>query len=188
MQGRVGFSTLCGAAMLLSVAIVPMPAGAHVVFDKPEVAPGELATAALRVTHGCNGSSTTRIEITIPDEITRVNPRALSGWIVSRQMRRLEQPITQHGTQITEVISKLVWTGGPLMDGEYQEFEFRYQAPSQPDRTIYFPVEQVCEQGKTSWTNIPRIGQRWGDVKEPAPYIRVILPAVIASPARARRP
>ena len=46
--------------------------------------------------------------------------------------------------------------------------------PAQPKQTLYFPVVQECEQGVHRWIEIPAAGQHWGDLKEPAPFVRVI--------------
>jgi periplasmic copper chaperone A len=152
-------------------------AQAHVVFDVNQVGAGQLSLGALRVSHGCNGTPTTRIEVTIPEGVTRVVPRALSGWTISTQTRKLAVPITLHGQQVSEVTSKINWSGGGLPDNLYEQFEFRFQAPMAAGRVMYFPVEQTCITGATSWSNIPRTGQRWEEVATPAPFI-TIMPSV----------
>jgi periplasmic copper chaperone A len=155
-------------------SVLAISAQAHVVFDVNQVPAGQLSLGALRVSHGCNGSPTTRIEVTLPDGVTRVVPRALSGWTISTQTRKLAAPITLHGQQVSEVTSKIIWSGGGLPDNLYEQFEFRYQAPMTAGRVLYFPVEQTCANGATSWSNIPRTGQRWEELATPAPFITIM--------------
>jgi periplasmic copper chaperone A len=155
------------------LALLASSAHSHVVFDVPKTGAGELTLAALRVSHGCDGSPTKQIEVTIPEGVTRVIPRAASGWTVSTQTRRLATPITLHGRQVSEVTSKIIWTGGQLPDLLYEEFEFRFAAPRAPGQVLYFPVQQTCEQGSTNWQAVPRAGQKWEDLTNPAPFIAI---------------
>jgi uncharacterized protein YcnI len=153
---------------------VSAPAGAHVVFANPEVVAGGRATAALRIGHGCEGTATTSIAVTIPEGVTRVSPRALAGWTITIETRQLERPVMQHGFEVNEVVSRIVWSGGSVPDDNYEEFEFRFSAPDTPNQTIYFPVEQRCERGAWNWTSIPAAGDRWEDMDTPAPFFRIL--------------
>jgi periplasmic copper chaperone A len=164
-------SPICLAMIVISVAT---PSFAHVVFTNPEVVAGQRSSAGLIITHGCNGTPTTRISITIPEGVTRVLPRALAGWRVSVEKRPLATPIMLHGERVTEVTSKITWSGGSLEDGSYEEFDFRYSAPNAAGQTLYFPVEQLCQTGSYSWSKVPAAGQSWGSLDTPAPFIKVI--------------
>lgn len=150
------------------------PAHAHAVFTNPQVIAGERSDAGLIITHGCDGSPTTSVTIAIPEGVTRVLPRALAGWTVSVEKRPLATPVMLHGERVTEVTSKITWSGGRLNDALYEEFDFRYSAPNTPGQTLYFPAEQRCEVGSISWSKIPATGQAWGSLDTPAPFIKVL--------------
>lgn len=160
-------------AMTVSAGLAT-PAGAHVAFASPEVTAGGRGSAALRVGHGCNGSPTTEIAVTIPDGVTRVTPRALAGWTVTIEKRQLDVPVLINGFEVREVVSRIIWSGGSLPDDVYEEFDFRFTAPDTPGTVIYFPVEQKCQQGSWSWSSIPGPGERWEEMDTPAPFFRIL--------------
>jgi periplasmic copper chaperone A len=169
-------STKAGSLTLLLSIVFVAPASAHVVFANPQTMAGTRSTAALLVTHGCDGAPTRSVAITIPDGVTRVSPRELAGWTINIEKRRLDTPIMQHGFEVSEVVSKIIWSGGRVGDANFQEFEFRFSAPNQVGQRLYFPVEQVCTRGVTNWASIPKEGESWDQLDTPAPYI-LIMPA-----------
>lgn len=159
--------------VLLLSLIMPQAATAHVVFNEAQVKPGELATFGLRVTHGCSGTPTTEIRVHLPEGITRVTPRALSGWDVSVVKRPLPAPVTLHGQTLTETVASLIWRGGAVPDFAFEQFEFRALVPQTPGATLYFPVEQICADGRHDWKAIPATPAEWGALKEPAPFVTI---------------
>lgn len=146
---------------------------AHVVMSNPQILAGQRGETGLIITHGCNGLPTTSVSVSIPEGVTRVLPRALAGWNVRVEKRRLETPILLHGETVTEVTSKITWSGGQLEDALYQSFEFRYSAPDAPGQTLYFPTEQKCEVGGYSWSKVPALGQAWASLDTPAPFVKI---------------
>lgn len=155
----------------LAIAAGSTGASAHVVFNQANVAPNALTTLELRVTHGCDGAPTKEVRVTIPNGITRVTPRALSGWQVAVSKRRLPMPVTLHGETVTETINTITWSGGSFPDFAYQQFEIRAMMPNEPGKMLYFPIEQICETGKISWSQIPAAPAGVGTLREPAPFV-----------------
>jgi uncharacterized protein YcnI len=45
--------------------------------------------------------------------------------------------------------------------------------PEVAGQTLYFPVVQECQQGTHRWIEIPAAGQRWNDLREPAPFVKL---------------
>jgi periplasmic copper chaperone A len=168
---------------LLGFVVVALSnsASAHVVFNQSTVAPNALTTMEVRVTHGCDGAPTKEVRVKIPDGVTRVTPRALSGWQVAISKRRLAQPVTLHGGTVQETTDTITWSGGSFPDFAYQQFEIRAMMPNEPGKVLYFPVEQICETGKISWSQIPATSAGAGVLKEPAPFLTLMgAPAVPA--------
>jgi periplasmic copper chaperone A len=149
------------------------PALAHAVINQTTAEPGTLITAEARITHGCAGQATNAVTITMPEGVTRVTPRAMSGWTVAVTMRDLPAPITLHGQQITQTVDTITWTGGSVPDFAWEQFEFRFQAPATPGRVLYFPLVQTCATASERWINIPSTIADWGRTPDPAPYIQL---------------
>jgi periplasmic copper chaperone A len=167
------------ARMLLSAitSLSAVPAFAHVTAHPDNGAADSFFETKFQVPHGCGGSSTVAIRIKIPADITSVKAQMKPGWNVSIKMRKLDKPITGEGGQtITETVDEVDWHGGPLSDNLYDEFGLVMKLPPGAGKTIYFPVVQECQQGANRWINVPAAGQKWNEVREPAPFVVLTLP------------
>lgn len=40
--------------------------------------------------------------------------------------------------------------------------------------TMYWPVQQLCEQGRNDWTEVPQPGQKLSDLKAPAAMLEIM--------------
>lgn len=149
-------------------------ASAHVTSNPNEAPAGQYFTTAIRVPHGCVGSPTVALRVKIPDGVTAVKPQMKPGWTIEIRMRRLTQPVDAgHGNMITETVDEIAWRGGKLPDMYYDDFGVNMRLPMSAGATLYFPVVQECKTGVHRWIEIPAAGQSWGDLKEPAPFIRL---------------
>jgi periplasmic copper chaperone A len=158
---------------IFAVGFALSPASAHVVFNQSDVTAGALTTLELRVTHGCDGAATKEVRLKMPEGVIRVTPRALAGWQVAVTKRPLPVPLTFHGETITQTVDTIIWSGSSFPDYAYQQFEVRAMMPNGVGTTLYFPVEQICETGATSWSQIPATPEGWGALRSPAPFVKV---------------
>jgi periplasmic copper chaperone A len=165
-------SALFVSALLVAVA---GPAYAHVTANPNEAAANSYFRTALRVGHGCSGSPTIAVRVKIPDGVISAKPQVKPGWSIEIKMRKLDKPLDAgHGRMVSETVDEIAWRGGNLADAYFDEFGLSLRLPAGAGRTLYFPVVQECEQGVHRWIEIPAAGQKWDDVKEPAPFIRLI--------------
>jgi len=163
--------------LFASVLILASAASAHAhVTANPTEAPANgYVRTALRVGHGCNGSATTAVRVKIPDGVTAAKPQAKPGWAIEIKMRELDKPLDAgHGRMVGEAVDEIAWRGGPLPDAYFDEFGLSLRLPAKAGQTLYFPVVQECEQGVHRWIEIPAQGEKWDDLREPAPFIRLI--------------
>ena len=123
--------------------------------------------------HGCDGAPTTEVRVELPDGITRVTPRAVSGWAVKIEMKTLDEPIMLHGFEVTEIVGAIDWSGGSFPDHAYEQFEFRMMMPDAPDTRLDFPVRQFCDDASLHWDNIAAENEDPWSLDEPAPFIRL---------------
>jgi uncharacterized protein YcnI len=166
--------------VLVASALLVAAAGsahAHVTASPNEAPADSYFRTALRIGHGCNGTATTAVRVKIPDGVLGVKPQAKPGWTIEIRMRRLDKPVAiGHGRTVSEVVDEIAWRGGPLADAHFDEFGLSLRLPATAGRTLYFPVVQECEQGVHRWIEIPAAGQKWNDLREPAPFIRLVDP------------
>jgi periplasmic copper chaperone A len=150
-------------------------AQAHIVLEQPTAPSGSYYKATLRVTHGCNGSATKAIQVTLPEGFRGARPMPKAGWMVDAPKIKLAQPYQSHGKTIAEDVAVITWSGGPLLDAHYDEFAVMGKLPEQ-EGTLYFKVLQTCEQGQNDWSAIPQPGKTPKDYPTPAAALQVIKP------------
>ncbi len=146
-------------------------AHAHVVFDSQTAKAGEFHVAGLRIFHGCDGSPTNTVRLSIPDGVTRVRPRELEGWTVAVEMKTLETPIMLHGFEVTETVDAVVWSGGSIQDFAYQEFETHMMMPDAAGDALSFAVTQLCDEGRLDWDEKALNEEDFRTMESPAPFI-----------------
>jgi len=166
------------AVAFAGLALIPALARAHVVADPDEGAAAGYLRTAFRVTHGCKGSPTTAVTIRLPEGVVSAKPMPKPGWTIEIKTRPLDPPVDSgHGFKIREATSEVTWRGGDLDNAQFDEFVLMLRLPDLPlgkaGETIYFPTVQVCEKGENAWTGIPAAGQKWHDLAEPAPFVKI---------------
>lgn len=167
--------SLSAAILIAGLVTGAADARAHVTLNPNEAPAGTYFRTALRVGHGCSGSPTVAIRVKIPDGLTTVKPQPKPGWEITIKMRKLEKPVDAgHGRMVSEVVDEIAWRGGPLPDAHFDEFGLSMKLPATPRTTLWFPTIQECQQGVHRWIEIPTGKQNWDDLKEPAPFVRLI--------------
>ena len=151
--------------------LVAQPVNAHVTLEKPEAVAGQSYKAVLRLGHGCEGGSpTTSFSVDIPDAIALVRPMPKAGWQLKVETAPYAKPIGAHGKEVTSGVKKITWSGGRVLDGEYDEFIFVGQLRDDAAGALAFPVVQKCSKGEWRWVDVAQPGQ---PAKNPAPVLKV---------------
>ncbi len=176
------FSRLAARALpvaALASAFIAGPAAAHVTLAPNQAQAGTSIRTALRVPHGCDGSATTAIKVTIPEGVVGVKPMPKAGWTVATEIAPYAKPYTSHGKTISDGVKSITWSGGNLPDAQYEEFIFIGSVQADAGgQNLAFPVLQTCEKGATDWSEMAMQGQPMPP--RPAPLLKV---AVAAAPA-----
>ena len=166
-------SSALAAGALLAVA-VPLSASAHISVDSPSTAAGSYTVLTFALPHGCDGSATTALAISIPEQITSVTPTVNPGWDVSKVQVDLAKPITDgNGNTISTRLGQVVYTAKtPLADGLRDTFALSMQLPADAaGKTLEFPILQSCEVGETNWNQAAKADG--SEPEHPAPAITV---------------
>lgn len=163
----VGGSMLTGAAAAFG----------HVVLDQPVALGGTSYRATLRVGHGCEGSPTHTVRVTLPDGFRGAKPMPHPGWTVAIRREKLARPYTSHGREVTEDVVEVTWTAQSrehwLADAHYDEFVLRGSLP-EAATAMWFKVLQICEKGNLDWSEIPASGTSTKGLKAPAALLEVL--------------
>ncbi|KPF66989.1 nuclear export factor GLE1 [beta proteobacterium AAP99] len=170
---------------LLALALFAAQAHAHIVLEQRTAEAGSYYKATFMLTHGCDGSPTREIKVTLPEGFQRARPQPKPGWTVETQTEKLAKPYETHGKTITEDVRSVTWRGGLLSDAHFDELIIMGRLPATPGK-IYFKVEQVCEKGRHDWVAIPEPGKTLRDYKEPAAEL-TLTPRAEPAAARAHK-
>lgn len=139
-------------------------ARAHITLEY-QVAPAASSyKATFRVGHGCGASPTRQIVVLVPQGVKSASPMPKPGWAVE---------ISKAG----DAVSRISWTartpGDALAAAHYDEFVLVARLPDKAG-PLFWPVQQVCEEGRHDWTEVPRDGQARSELKSPAAYLEVL--------------
>jgi uncharacterized protein YcnI len=145
------------------------PAMAHIVLQLPDGQVGSAYRAVLVVGHGCGEDATTGVRVQVPEGFYNVKPLPKAGWTIETVTGTYETPFMNHGTEITEGIKEISWTGGSLPNAFFDEFTFRgtFGAELEEGSRFYFPVIQTCGAQEDAW--IDQSGD--DDAEFPAPSV-----------------
>lgn len=171
-RARRAFAVTALAAA--AVVAIAGPAAAHVTISPSGAAAGSYTVLTFSVPHGCDGSPTNVVTITMPPEIHSVTPTVLAGWTVAKEKEPLATPVQSgHGT-VSERVKAVVYTSttGGLPADLRAAFELSLQVPeSAAGETLAFPTVQTCAQGSAAWTELAAPGQDPHDLAKPAPLL-----------------
>jgi len=155
--------------------VAPQTLSAHVTLETRQAEPNGSYKAVLRVGHGCEGSPTTAIRVQIPEGMIAVKPMPKTGWQVATTQDKYERPYDYYGTELTEGVRQIAWTGGELRDDFYDEFVFVGRLTDfAPETVLHFPTVQECAAGAHRWIEIPTAGQDPDELDEPAPQLEIV--------------
>lgn len=172
--GRPGLvGLLAGTTLALAV---PLAAVAHVGVTPSSTAAGSTTQLTFAVGHGCDGSATTALRFTIPEEIVSVTPTVNPNWTAEKVLVDLAEPITDaHGASLVQRVGQVVYTANtPLPDGFRDTVTLQLTLPADAGgSSLVFPVLQSCEVGETDWSQVTEEGQDPHDLDFPAPVVEV---------------
>lgn len=154
-----------------------LPAAAHVTLEYRVANAGSTYKATFKVSHGCGASPIKQIVVTIPAGVETAKPMPKAGWTLEVSRAKLAASRDDHGKAATEDVTRISWAAKApadyLQNDWYDEFVLQAKLPANAG-TIYWPVSQICEEGKVDWTEVPKAGQKLGDLKNPAAALELM--------------
>ena len=184
-------SAVAAAATLSVVALGVGPAAAHVRVSSADAAPGGYGELTFRVPTESDTASTVRLAVQLPTDtpLASVSTKPLPGWTATTERTTLDAPVTVHGSEVTEVVSQVVWTADPgagIAPGEYQTFSI--SAGPMPDTgALALPAVQTYDDGtEAAWIEPTVDGQE--EPEHPAPVLELTAAAADTQGVSAESP
>ncbi|KAI9017923.1 hypothetical protein CLU79DRAFT_706169 [Phycomyces nitens] len=170
--------------VLALVAAMAFVCNAHVGLSPSTGQPGQSINGSFHVPHGCNGSATTGLSISVPSDIVILTPLPVSNWTLDVNYTKLDTPIQINGVSVNQSVSSFSWTGGYVPADGLEEFGLTFTLPqvdltNTPNVTLYFPIVQTCVVGSTEWTGIP--GTASYNASTGSPAATIVITNTVAS-------
>jgi uncharacterized protein len=150
---------------------VPASANAHVTLQPEEAAAEDFTVLDVRVPNERDDAATTKVDVQFPAGFVFASYQPVPGWSVDVKMAKLANPITSHGEEITEQVSRMTWTADgdnvAIQPGQFLDFPISVQIPGKAGDTLTFKALQTYDNGEVvRWIGAP-------DSEEPAPQVAV---------------
>jgi uncharacterized protein YcnI len=157
---------------LVVAALLAAPlAQAHISLEQATAPAGAYQKLTFRVGHGCAGSATNGITVVLPEGVAGAKPMPKAGWSIATVEGKPNAPIVSPGVTVSGAAREVSWSGGPLPDAQYDEFNLQVKLPDAPGK-YYFKVIQLCDKGRAQWSETP--GAAGTRLKFPAPVLEVV--------------
>ncbi|MFE9562701.1 YcnI family protein [Streptomyces sp. NPDC006487] len=169
---RVSFAAALAAG---SVLLLSGTAFAHVgVQPVGEAAKGGYATLNFKVPNERDNAATTQLEVNFPVDqpLTSVMPQDIPGWTSSVEKTKLDKPLTVHGKQVNEVVTKVTWSGGKIESGKFQQFPVSVgKLPENADQMVFKAIQTYDNGEIVRWIEEPKEGA--AEPQNPAPVLKL---------------
>lgn len=153
------------ACSMSLLALLAPSALAHVTVQPNEAIAGSFSRFAVRVPNEDEKASTVKVELRLPP-LAFVSFEPKEGWDRKETISEFDEPVDAFGQQITEGVTKVMWSGGEIGPGEFLEFGFSAKMPDEGGADLQFDALQTYSNGKVvKWTGAE-------DSDHPAPHLR----------------
>jgi periplasmic copper chaperone A len=161
--------TLVPAALLALALLVPAAAQAHVTLQPNEAPEGAYTVLDVRVPNETDNENTTKVAVQFPEGFGDVSYQAVPGWSVEVVHDKLKKPIQTDDGPITEGVREVIFSGGKLPPGQFQDFPLSVQTPGKAGEELTFKAVQTYEGEVVRWIGAP-------GSEHPAPQVLVTAP------------
>ncbi|KOY58949.1 YcnI family protein [Streptomyces sp. XY332] len=168
---RVSFAAALAAGAVL---VLSGTASAHVGVQPGEAAKGGYATINFKVPNERDNASTTQLEVNFPVDqpLTSVMPQDIPGWTVTVEKSKLDKPLTVHGKQVNEAVTKVTWSGGKIEPGKFQQFPVSVgKLPDNADQMVFKAIQTYDNNEIVRWIEEPKEGA--AEPQNPAPVLKL---------------
>lgn len=158
------------------------PALAHVTVNPGEAEQGGFAKLTFRMPTERDNASSTKLEVTFPEDqpLAFVNVKPHLGWTYQVTKTKLDEPITDFGDPIDEVVTKITWTAEgkkyAIKPGQFDEFDVSVgRLPEDADQMVFKAVQTYDSGEVVKWIELAAPGAKEGP-EHPAPILKLVPP------------
>ncbi|MGK5637813.1 YcnI family copper-binding membrane protein [Streptomyces sp. URMC 126] len=175
VRTRLGRLAAVGTAAAAGVLLLAGPASAHVSVQPGTAQKGGYSTISIKVPNEKDNASTVKVELALDPKhpLVSVMPQAVPGWDVKVEKTKLDKPVTMHGKSIDEAVSKVVWTGGKIEPGNFQQFPLSVgKLPTDADELVFKALQTYSDDDVVRWIDPSKPGGE--EPEHPAPVLKLV--------------
>jgi len=114
-----------------------------------------------------DSAATTKVAVRFPAGFGSVSYQPIPGWSVQVVNAKLPEPIETDDGPMTEGVREVVFSGGEIAPGEFQDFPLSLQVPGKAGEELTFKAVQTYDDGEVvHWIGGP-------ESEHPAPQVLV---------------
>jgi uncharacterized protein YcnI len=165
-------AAIAGAATAAAILLLATPALAHITVTPDSAPAGSAAVLTFHVPNEETKADTTRLDMRIPTDhpIAQLLVKPVPGWTVSVKTVTLAKPIVTDDGQFTQAVSEVIWSGGRIAPGQFQDFTVSADPlPSGVSQLVFKALQTYSNGDVTRWIDVPQPGQPAPD--HPAPTL-----------------
>jgi uncharacterized protein YcnI len=180
-----------GAVATAGVLLFAVPALAHITITPDSVPGGSTAVLTFHVPNEESRADTTSVDVRIPTvhPIAQLLVQPVRGWQVSVKTITLAKPIVTDDGQFTQAVSEVIWSGGKIAPGQFQDFSISADPLPQGVAGLAFKAIQTYSNGDVvRWIDVAQPGQPEPDHPAPVLTLTAGSAAAPAAPGAATSP
>ncbi|WP_405669811.1 YcnI family protein [Streptomyces sp. NBC_01530] len=131
-------------------------------------------TITFRVPNEEDTAGTVKLDVVFPTDhpIPSVLVQPVTGWTAQTKTARLRTPIKTDDGDITTAVSEIVWTGGRIAPGQYQDFTVAFgQLPTGAAQLVFKALQSYSDGKIVRWIEQQQPGQ--AEPENPAPVLKL---------------
>jgi uncharacterized protein YcnI len=165
-------TAIAGITATAGIVLFAIPALAHITVTPGSAQPGSAAVLTFHVPNEEAKADTTRVDMRIPTDhpIAQLLVKPVPGWTISVRTTTLAKPLVTDDGQFTQAVSEVIWSGGRIAPGQFQDFAISADPLPQGISRLAFKTIQTYSNGDVvRWIDVPQPGQPAPD--HPAPWL-----------------
>ncbi|MGW3960912.1 YcnI family copper-binding membrane protein [Amycolatopsis sp. NPDC005003] len=177
---RVAAVSLLGAA---GVLLAQQAAFAHVTVTPNTGTPGGYTRVAFNVPNEKPDASTVKLEVVLPADhpLASVSVQPVPGWTVTREKTKLPQPVRTDDGEVTEAVTSIVWQGGQVQPGQFQQFLVSLgPLPKDTGQLVFKALQTYSDGSVVRWIDLP--DGSGAEPEHPAPTLSLAAAPAAAAP------
>lgn len=165
-------TAIVGAAAAAAVLLFAGPALAHITVTPGSAPAGSAAELTFRVPNEEAKAYTVKVDVQIPADhpIAQLLVKPVVGWTATVKTITLKKPLTTDDGTFNQAVSEVIWSGGKIMPGQFQDFSISADPlPSGVGQVTFKAIQTYSNGDIVRWIDVSQPGQPEPD--HPAPVL-----------------